>query len=57
MSFLCILCMELEIIMLSKMSQTQKDKSCMFFSYAKSRFKKKRYKSTRETIWEEEGDP
>jgi hypothetical protein len=30
--------MELEIFMLSKISQTQKDKYQIFFSYAESRF-------------------
>jgi hypothetical protein len=48
--------MELEIIMLSKISQTQKDKYCMSSLICESRKKFKSHQSRRGTFSRREGD-
>jgi hypothetical protein len=47
--------MELEILVLSKISQIQKDNTC-FLSYSEPRFFFKGMKEEEGTIWEEERD-
>jgi hypothetical protein len=48
--------MELEIIILRKVSQTKTDKYHSFHLYVESRFFKKGHESRRKTIWEEKVD-
>jgi hypothetical protein len=47
--------MELEVIMLSEISQAHQDKYCIFFSHAKISIFKKRHESKGKTIWAKEG--